>query len=259
MEPREPSAHRDSGTPDAATPRQPLGARQSPDAGSGTRTHIACMARPVRSYPAHALALVLAAGSAWGPARALANDAPDAPARHAQHEHCAGTTTTLHHAKRSTSDYAVPDVRLVRDDGKEVSLAGELDDGRPVVLQFIFTTCTTICPLMAQTFARLQEKLGDDHRVHLVSISIDPEQDTPARLREYARKLHAGPQWRYYTGTVQASVAVQRAFNAYLGDKMNHTPTTFLRAAPGRAWVRIDGFASADELASEVRELVASR
>jgi protein SCO1 len=205
-----------------------------------------------------ALALVLAAGLGWRPADTLAADAPDAHAEHEQHEHC--HTSTLKRATRSTADYPLPTVTLVRDDGREVSLAQELDDGRPVVLEFIFTTCTTICPVMSRTFTQLQEKLGDDHdRVHLVSISIDPEHDTPARLREYGRKFHAGPQWRYYTGTVQASVAVQRAFNAYRGDKMNHTPVTFLRAAPGRPWVRLDGFASSDELARELRELVAAR
>jgi protein SCO1/2 len=95
--------------------------------------------------------------------------------------------------------------------------------------------------------------------VHLVSISIDPEQDTPERLSEYARRFHAGPEWRFYTGTTQASVAVQRAFEAYRGDKMDHTPATFLRAAPGRPWVRIDGFASSEELAREFHELVAAR
>ncbi|MGZ6027817.1 MAG: hypothetical protein ACXWK5_00255, partial [Myxococcaceae bacterium] len=62
-----------------------------------------------------------------------------------------------------------------------------------------------------------------------------------------------------YTGTVEASVAAQRAFKSYRGDKMNHTPVTFLRAAPGQPWVRIDGFASSEELAQEFRELVATR
>ena len=244
----------------AARRAAPSGLGRSPDVGSGTRTHIAGMARPGSRHATHAAVLLLAAGLGWGSDRTLAADAPDALAQSAQHEHCARATTALKHARRSTADYAVPDVKLVRDDGKDVSLSVELDDGRPVALQFIFTTCTTICPVMTQIFAQLQEKLGADRdRVHLVSISIDPEQDIPARLREYARKVHAGPQWRYYTGTVQASVGVQRAFNAYLGDKMNHTPATFLRAAPGRPWVRIDGFASADELARELHELLAAR
>jgi protein SCO1/2 len=92
-----------------------------------------------------------------------------------------------------------------------------------------------------------------------VSISIDPEQDTPARLREYAGRFHAGPAWHHYTGTVEASIALQRAFDAYRGDKMSHVPVTFLRAAPGRPWVRIDGFASSAELEGEVRGLLAAR
>jgi protein SCO1/2 len=148
----------------------------------------------------------------------------------------------------------------LRDDGKSVSLTTELDDGRVSVVNFVFTACTTICPVMSQTFSQLQNRLGSERdKVHMLSISIDPEQDRPARLSEYARKVHAGPGWRHYTGTAEAIVAVQRAFDAYRGDKMNHTPVTFLRAAPGGRWVRIDGFASADELAREVHTLLAGR
>ncbi|MDB4966286.1 MAG: putative signal peptide protein [Myxococcales bacterium] len=173
---------------------------------------------------------------------------------HAQHRE------KLARATRSTAEYKIPQLTLLRDDGKSVSLPQELDDGRVVVLNFVFTNCATICPVMSQVFSQLQDKLGADrNKVHMVSISIDPEQDRPERLAEYGKKLHAGPQWRQYTGTTQASVAAQRAFDAYRGDKMNHTPLTFLRAAPGRSWVRIDGFASADELASEVRAQLADR
>jgi protein SCO1 len=166
----------------------------------------------------------------------------------------------LKRATRTTVDYKLPTVRLVRDDGTSVSFPQEIDDGRPVVLNFVFTTCGTICPVMSKVFSQLQDRLGVDRdKVRLVSISIDPEQDRPARLNEYARKFHAGPAWRHYTGTTQASLAVQRAFEAYRGDKMNHTPVTFLRARPGGRWVRIDGFATPDELAGEVRALLAAR
>lgn len=160
--------------------------------------------------------------------------------------------------KRSVMAYTVPALKFVRESGASVSLDKELQDGRVVVLNFIYTTCTTICPLSSQVFSVLQEKLGADRaRVHLVSISIDPEQDTPARLRDYAQRYHAGPGWQHYTGTVQASVAAQQAFAAYRGDKMNHAPLTLLRAASGGAWVRLDGFASADDLLTEVRALEA--
>lgn len=163
-------------------------------------------------------------------------------------------------AVRSTASYTVPSVSLLRDDGKAVFFPKEIDDGKPVVLNFIFTSCASICPVMSQIFSQLQDQLGGDQaKVHMASISIDPERDRPARLNEYAKRFHAGPQWHYYTGTEQASLAMQRAFEAYRGDKMDHTPVTFLRARPGSAWVRFDGYASPDELASEVRTMLASR
>lgn len=181
-------------------------------------------------------------------------------ARAADEDCHGGHHVAMKRATRSTTEVTLPPVELVREDGKSVSLARELDDGRPVVLNFIFTTCASICPVMSQTFAQLQAKLGNERgKVHMVSISIDPEQDTPPRLAAYARQFHAGPQWRFYTGTTEASVATQRAFKAYRGDKMDHTPVTFLRAAPGQPWVRIDGFASSEDLAREFRELVATR
>jgi protein SCO1/2 len=159
----------------------------------------------------------------------------------------------------SVPRYPVPAVHLVRDDDKEVSLADEIDDGRPVVLNFIFTTCSSICPLMSQTFAQFDHTLGADRsRVHLMSISVDPEEDTPARLREYARKFHAGPEWQHYTGTLEASLAAQRAFNVWRGDKMSHTPVTLLRAAPGRPWVRIEGFVTPSQLVQLYRQQLES-
>jgi protein SCO1/2 len=162
---------------------------------------------------------------------------------------------------KSSVSYKIPELTLVRADGAKVSLPRELDaDGKPVILNFIYTTCTAICPVMTQTFAEIQNRLGDDKaKVRMISVSIDPEQDTPPRLREYARKYSAGPQWRFYTGTVEASIATQKAFDAYRGDKMNHLPVTFLRAAPGKPWVRLEGFAPPDEVMKEIRQLVASR
>ena len=162
--------------------------------------------------------------------------------------------------KVSVINYAVPPVQLIRDNGKRVSLQQELDDGRPVVMNFIFTTCATTCPLSSQTFASFQRKLGSERgKVHMVSISIDPEQDTPARLRQYAKKFGAGPQWQHYTGTMQASLTAQQAFGAYRGDKMSHTPVTLLRASPGQPWTRIDGFVTPDQLLTHYHQLLAAR
>ncbi len=173
---------------------------------------------------------------------------------HAVHRLMAQKTTL------TSVDYILPQIKLVRADGKTVSLPDELNDGRPVIMNFIYTTCKAICPLSSQTFSQLQRKLGNEReKVHMVSISIDPEQDTPTRLTDYAFKYKAGTQWQLYTGTIEASLATQRAFDVYRGDKMNHIPVTLLRAAHGKRWLRIDGFASADDLLREYRTLATAK
>jgi protein SCO1/2 len=175
---------------------------------------------------------------------------------HAHHH----ATAALEDATRSVGNYQIPDVSLVRDDNRTVALPEELNDGRPVVLAFIYTSCTTVCPLTSHTLYELQNRLGSgrDH-VHIVSISIDPEQDTPQRLREYAERFHAGPEWQHYTGTLAASQAAQRAFGVYRGNKMDHVPATLVRAAPGAQWVRLEGFATAEQLLAELPDLRAAR
>jgi protein SCO1/2 len=163
-------------------------------------------------------------------------------------------------ARRTGAQIAVPELHMVRQDGTPVRLDQELNDGRPVVVNFVYTSCTTICPMTSLEFESLQKRLGKDRqRVHLVSISIDPEQDTPARLRSYAQQFHAGKEWDYYTSDAATSVKAQMAFGVYRGDKMSHVPVTLLRTAPGNQWVRLDGFATAEQVYAELQGLRASR
>lgn len=145
----------------------------------------------------------------------------------------------------------LPTVRLRSHSGPPVEFAASLDEQRPVLLNFIFTSCTTVCPPMSQIFAALQERLGTRReQVQMVSVSIDPEHDSPARLRDYAARFGAGAQWRFHTGSTDAVDAVQRAFNVYRPDKMGHTPVTFVRpkGSPPGQWRRLDGYATPDEL-----------
>ena len=203
--------------------------------------------------------------------QAVRAEAPAPAGESAQHEHGSehghhDHDAHQHHAAgapgatRLVASYTVPEVTLTDQKGQAVSLRAVVDADRPVMLNFFFTSCTAICPVMTATLAKAQRELGaDSDKIRMVSISIDPEHDTPAVLAEYATRFDAGPQWHFLTGRLEDSIAVQRAFEAYRGDKMDHTPATFLRAAPGRPWVRIDGFATSDELAREFHELVAAR
>lgn len=153
---------------------------------------------------------------------------------------------------RSSSAITLPPVRLRRHDGATVTLPAAVSDEQPVLLNFLFTSCTTICPPMAQIFAATQEQLGARRtQLQMLSISIDPLVDHPARLREYAARFDAGPQWRFHTGSPEAIDAVQRAFNVWRPDKMGHTPVTFVRARGAKLWVRLDGFATPTQLIRE--------
>lgn len=158
---------------------------------------------------------------------------------------------------RSMAEYPIPDVELIASTGHRITLPEALRHEGPVVMQFVFTTCPTICPVMAGAFGRLQDLLRDDlPRVRLVSVSIDPEYDTPVRLREFAASVRATEHWKFYTGTRRNIIAVQKAFGVYEGNKMYHRPLTLLRGASTEHWVRIDGMLSAEDLLAECRPLL---
>ncbi len=202
-------------------------------------------------------ALLGAALLGLGPARAEDSTAHHhGHALHADHAHHAHALPQG--IARSVAHYALPDARLVGAHGRPVRLAAELDTQAPVLVNFIFTSCTAICPLTTAVFAQVQDALAAEGRpLRLISISIDPEQDTPARLREYAARYGAGPDWHFLTGDAATVLAVQRAFDAWRGGKMNHAPVTWLRAAPGTPWVRYEGLVDAGTLVEEYQRLTA--
>lgn len=173
--------------------------------------------------------------------------------QHEGHEHHAALLSQKGYLRTETG-YLVPDVLLTNQDGERVSLRQLLAGPKPVLLNYIFTSCTTICPVLSASFAQTQRSLGDEaNKVRLVSISIDPEQDTPTRLRDYAQRFRAAEGWELLTGSREDIVAVQKAFDAFRGDKMNHIPVTFIHVADDSPWIRLEGFPSADELVSEYR------
>jgi len=168
---------------------------------------------------------------------------------HAHHREMMKKTTY----QVSDARYDIPDVQLLDSSGAAVELQGLLASDEPIALNFIFTTCTTICPVMTATFAQMQRELGADaERVHLVSISIDPEYDRPDVLASYATQFQAGGNWTFLTGETNDVVNVLRSFDAYTGSKMSHRAITLLKRPGQENWVRIDGLASGQSLAHEV-------
>ena len=176
---------------------------------------------------------------------------------HSDHAHHMMTKPGL--LAKSMGEYIVPNVQMVGMNGEKVTLQEALNANSPIILNFIFTSCTTICPVQSATFRQVQKKLVDMHsNARLVSISIDPENDTPKNLREYATRFGTGPQWKLLTGSLENTIAVQKAFGVYAGDKMDQKPVTFIKAkGSDNMWLRLDGLVDASQIIKEFNELTA--
>lgn len=159
--------------------------------------------------------------------------------------------------KRSEESYSMPDVTLINQDGKRVKLRSVLESDKPVVVDFIYATCTTICPVLSVSFINLQNKFKDSsQKPRLVSITIDPENDTPKIMKDYLKRYNAKPGWDFYTGSRGDIDKVMRAFNAYIPDKMSHYPLNLIRSPKDGSWVRLFGILSSKEFMNEYMAVV---
>jgi len=146
------------------------------------------------------------------------------------------------------AEYTVPDIMLTDEQGQDVDLRALLSGKRPIAVNFIFTSCTTICPVMTATMLQLQRELvKEPARPMFVSISIDPDYDTAVILSAYAKRF--GADWTFLTGERADVLEVLQAFSAWRGNKNNHAAITLFRSAGAGRWTRIEGLASAKQLA----------
>jgi len=159
--------------------------------------------------------------------------------------------------KRTVENYIVPDIMLVNQDGAKVSLRTLFSSKEVIMIDFIFTTCTTICPVLSAGFSNFQKRIGPDSKnVHLVSISIDPEHDTPKKMKEYLRRYDAKPGWDFLTGTKKDIKKVLDALNAYTADKMYHLPLALLHSSADNRWIRIYGLIGTSDLVAEYEKVL---
>jgi protein SCO1 len=157
---------------------------------------------------------------------------------------------------QSLDGLSVPDVSLVDQDGKAVHFYSDLVKDRVVAMNFVFTTCTTICPPIGATFAKLQKLLaGKD--VQLISVSIDPATDTPERLKAWAGKFGAGPGWTLVTGDRNEVTRLLKALGVYTAAVGDHSPLVLLGNDAGHRWTRAYGLAAPAKLAEMIDQLIA--
>ena len=148
-----------------------------------------------------------------------------------------------------------PSAEVVTQDGKTLQFYDDLIKDKIFVISFLFTTCKDICPLATARLAELQEKLGDSmgRDIFFYSISIDPETDTPERLKQYADAFRAGPGWLFLTGKPEDIHAIRYK----LGDRSRvlseHRNEILLGNGATGAWARNNVLGDLDSLALTVR------
>jgi len=213
--------------------------------------------------PAVAAALLAAAppaGAATGRASAKA-----ATAKEPGCAHCAADEKAARPAPAKTAladaKVAIVDRTLRDQEGRSVGFAREVVGDDVVVMDFVFTHCGTVCPVLSAKMARLQQLLGDrlGKGVRLVTLSLDPLRDTPERMKAWGAKFKAGPHWQLLTGPQADQEAVLRGLGAYVADVAQHPPMILVGDGKAGRWTRVNGFPDPQKVAALVEELLASR
>lgn len=153
----------------------------------------------------------------------------------------------------------IPDVEVVTQDGERVRFYSDLVEDRVVAMNFVFTTCTTICPPMGAIFGQLEKKLGDraGRDIHLISVSVDPTTDTPERLAQWAAKFGRTPGWTLVTGDKTTVDSLLKSLQVFSPDFEEHAPIVLLGNDARGEWTRAYGLAPPARMAEILDELAA--
>ena len=168
------------------------------------------------------------------------------------------TANTESNESGSARKMVIPDVEVLDQNGNALHFYSDLIKGKTVAINFIFTNCTTICPPLAATFARVQKDLGDKtgRDVHFISISVDPLTDTPERLKAWGAKFKAGDGWTFVTGDKQEIDKLLNALGASVSRREDHSPTVIVGNDLKGVWTRTFGLARSAQMEGLIMDVI---
>jgi len=158
----------------------------------------------------------------------------------------------------ATSREYFSDTSLLNQDGDEVQFYSDVLKDQIVVINFIFTSCQGACPLITQKLRMARDELGEEasQKIRFVSISIDPTRDTPAALREFAKKQQADGDWVFLTGIPDNVDHVVKKLGQYFPDVEEHSTLLIAGNVKTRPWMKIPPQVPAQGVAEKLRELI---
>lgn len=155
----------------------------------------------------------------------------------------------------------LPELVLLDQHGEAIRLVSELIGERIVVVDFIYTSCTTVCPVASAMLSEVQKRLGErvGRDVRLVSITVDPLRDTPARLLEFSRRYEAGDGWFWVTGSPDRIARTLKGFGTWTPNFEDHPAVTMVGDGSTGRWTRFYGFTDPGTIVTAVEQLHAAR
>jgi protein SCO1 len=124
----------------------------------------------------------------------------------------------------------IPDVDVLDQEGRKQKFYTDLVKGKVVVINFVFTTCKSMCPLLGTNFSRLQSALGErlNKDVFLISVSTDPETDSPDKLKVWGEKFKARDGWTFVTGSKEQLTPLLQVFTGDGPRTGYHVPSMYI-------------------------------
>lgn len=163
-------------------------------------------------------------------------------------------------AEARRAQVRIPDHVLLNRHGKEVRLYSDLIQGKKVIVNFIFTTCSSVCPTLQTVFEGVQDELGSrlGKDVILISISVDPGTDSPERMKAFATEFNAKDGWYFLTGEAARINEVLQAFGVWTKTKEEHSAMFVLGDEPTGRWMYQSGFVDPRHVLKQLEALCAS-
>jgi protein SCO1/2 len=158
--------------------------------------------------------------------------------------------TTSSNGRESGAAKYFTDIQLVNQNGEKMRFYSDLLQGKTVVINTFFATCQASCLPITRNLEKVQDALGDrlGKDARIVSISVDPEVDTPAELKAFSKKFHARPGWYFLTGNKADVDFVLKKLGQFVADKNEHLNIVLIGNDRTGLWKKAFGLAKSDEL-----------
>lgn len=148
----------------------------------------------------------------------------------------------------------IPDVDCLDQNGKKLRFNTDLVKGKVVVISFIFTNCTFVCPIIGEGVARLQTALGDrvGRDVQLISVSTDPVTDTPEKLKAWGARLKAKEGWTMVTGEKAEMDRLLKVLTGGVSGNKTHEPLLLIGNEATNVWTESYAYESPAKIIQQI-------